>query len=89
MRRILTNRMYVGDMVQNVMNNINYRIQKCRAVEPEKRIIVADTHEAIISREDFKRAEDLLSRDTYVSPKTKEMHALSGFIKCGDCKHDS
>ena len=85
-RRILTNRMYVGDMVQNIMNNISYRIQKCRAVEPEKRIIVADTHEAIISREDFKRAEDLLSRDTYVSPKTKEMHALSGFIKCGDCK---
>ncbi len=84
--RILTNRMYVGDMVQNVMNNISYRIQKCRPVEAEKHIVVPDTHEAIISREDFQKVQDLLKRDTYESPKTQKLYVLSGFIKCGDCK---
>lgn len=84
--RILTNQMYVGDMVQNVMNNISYRIQKCRPVEAEKRIIVPDTHEAIIGRDDFQKVKDLLKRDTYESPKTQKMYVLSGFIKCGDCK---
>lgn len=84
--RILTNQMYVGDMVQNVMSNISYRIQKCRSVETEKHIIVPDTHEAIISREDFQKVKELLRRDTYESPKTRKLYVLSGFIKCGDCK---
>ena len=85
-KRILTNRMYLGDMVQRVMSNISYRIQKCRPVDEEKQIIVPNTHEAIISREDFLRVSDLLKRDTYESPKTKQVQVLSGFIKCGDCR---
>lgn len=84
--RILTNQMYIGDMVQNVMNNISYRIQKCRPVDVDKHIIVTNTHEPIISREDFQKVKDLLSRDTYESPKTHQMYVLSGFVKCGDCK---
>lgn len=85
-RRILVNQMYVGDMVQNVMNNISYRIQKCRPVEEEKHIIVENTHEPIISREDFDKVKNLLARDTYESPKTHTMYVLAGFVKCGDCK---
>ena len=85
-RRILTNQMYVGDLVQNVMNNISYRVQKCRPVEKENYIIVPDTHEAVISREDFGKVADLLQRDTRESPKTQKLNVLSGFIKCGDCK---
>ena len=85
-RRILTNQMYIGNLVQNVMNNISYRIQKCRAVEREKWIIVENTHEPIISRSDFNRAAELLERDTRESPTTLRLGVLSGFIKCGDCK---
>ncbi len=85
-RRILVNRMYVGDMVQNVMNNISYRIQKCRAVDKEDYIVVKDTHEAIFSRAEFAQIENLLSRDTRESPNEQRLNVLSGFIKCGDCK---
>lgn len=85
-RRILTNQMYVGDMVQNVMNNISYRVQRCRAVEKEDWIIVPNTHEPIVSREDFQKVAALLQRDTRESPTTLQMGVLSGFIKCGDCK---
>ena len=85
-RRILVNRMYVGDMVQNVMNTISYRVQKCRAVDKENYIIVENTHEPIYTREEFAQIADLLSRDTRESPTTKKLNVLSGFIKCGDCK---
>lgn len=85
-KRILTNQMYIGDMVQNVMNNVSYRYQKCRAVERENWIIVPDTHEAVISREDFAKVAELLKRDVRISPTSQNLGVLSGFIKCGDCK---
>lgn len=85
-RRILTSRMYVGDMVQNVMNVISYRVQKCRRVDEENYIIVENTHEPIFTREEFAQIASLLTRDTRESPRTKKLNVLSGFIKCGDCK---
>lgn len=85
-KRILTNQMYVGDLVQNVMNNVSYRYQKCRAVDRENWIIVPNTHQPIISREDFKSVAELLKRDVRVSPTSQNLGVLSGFIKCGDCK---
>lgn len=85
-KRILTNQMYVGDLVQNVMNNVSYRYQKCRAVDRENWIIVPDTHQPIISREDFAKVAELLKRDVRISPTSQNLGVLSGFIKCGDCK---
>lgn len=85
-KRILTNQMYVGDLVQNVMNSISYRYQKCRAVDRENWIIVPDTHEPIISREDFAKVAELLKRAVRSSPTNQTLGVLSGFIKCGDCK---
>ena len=85
-KRILTNQMYVGDLVQNVMNNVSYRYQKCRAVDRENWIIVPDTHQAIISRDDFAKVAELLKRDVRTSPTSQNLGVLSGFIKCGDCK---
>lgn len=85
-KRILTNQMYVGDLVQNVMNNVSYRYQKCRAVDRENWIIVKNTHQPIISREDFEKATELLKRDVRISPTSQNLGVLSGFIKCGDCK---
>lgn len=85
-KRILTNQMYVGDLVQNVMNNVSYRYQKCRAVDRENWIIVPDTHEPIISRENFAKVAELLKRDVRISPTSHNLGVLSGFIKCGDCK---
>lgn len=85
-KRILTNPMYVGDMVQNVMSTISYRVQKCRAVDKEDHIIVENTHPPIFTRKEFAQIADLLARDTRESPKTQKLNVLSGFIKCGDCR---
>ncbi len=85
-KRILTNQMYVGDMVQKQTEIVSYKVKICRKVDKEKRIIVPNTHEAIISREDFEKVQSLLARDTRVCISTKKLDLLSGFCKCGDCR---
>ena len=46
---------------------------------------VPDTHEAIITHETFERVQALLLRDTRTTPKGRELHLFSGFLKCADC----
>ena len=85
-KRILTNQMYVGDMVQKQAEIVSYKVKICRKVDKVKRIIVPNTHEAIISKEDFEKVQSLLARDTRVCTSTKQLDLLSGFCKCGDCR---
>ena len=46
---------------------------------------VAGTHEAIIDYETFDKVQALLQRDTRTSPKGREVHLFSGFLKCAEC----
>ena len=68
------------------MEIVSYKVNKCRKIENNKRIIVKGTHEPIISEEDFYKVQDLLKRDTRISTTAKELDIFSGFCKCGDCK---
>ena len=46
---------------------------------------VLDTHEAIITQETFDKVQALLLRDTWTTPRGRELHLLSGFLRCADC----
>ena len=52
-RDILTNRMYIGDLVQNKRSKVNYKVKKIVKNNTNDYIIVENTHEAIIDREIF------------------------------------
>ena len=82
---ILRNRMYVGDMVQGKTRMKSYKIHIRETLPEEEWFIVENTHEAIITREDFSKAQQLLLRDTRTSPKQKQLYLFSGFLKCADC----
>lgn len=84
-RRILTNELYIGNLVQRKNETVSYKIHISKQVEKSRRITVLNTHEAIISKEDFYRVQELLKRDTRVSLSTNKLSVLSGFIKCADC----
>ena len=84
-RRILTNELYIGNLVQKKNEVISYKIHISKAVGRKNRIVVANTHEPIISKSDFYKAQSLLSRDTRISPGKGKLSALSGFVKCADC----
>lgn len=84
-RRILVNEVYIGNLVQKKNETISYKIHVCRPVGKEKRIRVENTHEAIVSREDFYKVGELLKRDTRTSPHADRLSLFSGFLKCADC----
>jgi len=84
-RRILGNRMYVGDLVQGTMKMKSYKVQVCQRQNEKDWIIVENTHEAIISREDFKLVQELLVKRTRKAPEKQALYWHSGFVRCGDC----
>ena len=84
-RRILTNQMYVGDMVQGTRSVINYRNHKIKPKSKEEWVIVRNTHEAIISREDFDKVQNMLQSNKKDYIKPFRTYVLGGLVKCGDC----
>ncbi len=84
-RRILSNEVYIGNLVQKKNEIISYKIHTARAVEEKNRIRAEGTHEPIISKVDFDTAQSLLKRDTRTSPSGSRLSVFAGFIKCADC----
>ncbi len=82
---ILKNRIYTGDMVQGRYRIKSYKIHVQEAVPEEEWFIVENTHEPIISREDFNRVQAFLKKDTRTAPKQKTPYLFSGFLRCADC----
>ena len=82
---MLTNPIYTGDLVQGRRRVKSYKVHQIEAVPEDEWVRVPDTHEAIISHETFDKVQALLVRDTRTSPKGREVHLFSGFLKCADC----
>ncbi len=84
-RRILSNEMYLGNMVQGKNEKISYKIKQNRSINKENWIIVENTHQPIIDRDTFEKAQSLFNKNTRTSPKTNTIDLFSGFMKCSNC----
>ena len=84
-RRILRNEMYIGNMIQGKNTTISYKIRQCRAVPKEDWIRVEGTHEAILDRETFEKAQALFHRNIRKPPKSDGVLLFSGLVRCGHC----
>ena len=85
-RDILTNRMYIGDLVQNKRNKINYKVKKIIKNDPNNYIIVENTHDAIIDKGLFYEVQKRIPKNAGRNEK-KEKHLLDGLLYCGNCGH--
>lgn len=85
-KAILTNRIYVGDIVQGKTKKINYKLKKIVKNNPIDYIIVENTHEAIIDRDLFNYVQTLLPKNVK-RPEKKRTYLFDGLLYCGDCKH--
>ena len=83
--RILQNQMYVGDMVQGTRKVVSYKVQVIQPQDEKDWIIVPNTHEAIISREDFALVQQLLKERTVKVARENKLYWNSGYVRCGDC----
>ncbi len=84
-RRILKNEMYLGKMVQGKNKKISYKMKQCVAVPKEEWYVVEGTHEAIISKETFDKAQALFQLNIRESPVEKSPELFAGVVKCADC----
>ena len=84
--RILQNEVYTGVMVQGRHRIISYKVHKQINVPEDEWFVVPNTHEAIIDRETFEKAQALHKRDTRTAPGKREVYLLSGFVRCADCQ---
>ncbi len=83
---ILTNEVYTGNMVQGRSRIISYKVHTQIRVPEADWYIVPDTHEAIIDRGTFDKAQALHRRDTRTAPAKRELYLFSGFLRCADCR---
>ena len=84
--RILQNEVYIGNMVQGRHKIISYKVHKQIAVPENEWYVVPNTHEAIIDKEAFDKAQALHKRDMRTAPEKKQVYLLSGLVRCADCK---
>lgn len=82
--KILKNRVYVGDLVQNVQSKLNYKSKKKIKLDESKWIIVENTHEPIISKEEY---NVVLSRDKRQRKpiKRRDKLLLENLVYCKEC----
>ena len=85
-RDILTNQMYIGDMVQNRRSKVNYKVKKVIRNNPKDYIIIENTHEPIIDKDSFYEVQKRIPKNVGRNEK-KENHLLDGLLYCGDCGH--
>lgn len=83
-RNILDNRIYTGDTVPFKSHVTRIGSKRVKAVPEEEQIILPDTHEAIISREIFYQAREVIKSNK--KTKTgKSANVFSGYLVCGCC----
>ena len=83
---ILQNQLYVGDLVQNRRTKINYKLKKTVWNSKENWIIVENTHESLVSKEDFEYINKILPKNSN-RPEKKITRLLDGLLYCYECKH--
>lgn len=90
LKRILNNPVYIGTLTQGREKKVSYKSKKVIIAPKDEWIVIENSHEAIISKEDFERTQELLQvrRKTCktTSGKYYQPHIFSGRIKCADCK---
>lgn len=80
---ILHREMYVGNMVQGTKHQRMRSKQK--KMPKEDWIIVENTHEPIIDKETWEKAQSLLKKRTRELDLETNKNIFAGFVKCGDC----
>lgn len=84
-RRILTNELYVGTLIQGIRTTPNHKVKTVKVNDKEDWCILENNHEPIVSQKTFNLVQRLLALDTRTSPNKDVVFSLCGLVVCGDC----
>ena len=83
-RRILRNKVYIGHTEYGKKINLSYKSKKVKCIPREEWQIVENTHEPIISKEQFERIQTILDLRKKTKHK-KYSWFLNGLVVCKEC----
>jgi len=88
-KKILTNRVYTGDLVQHTQTKVNYKSKKKITLDEKLWIIVKNTHEPLVDKDTFNYVNTLRKRNTrnYEIKTNREKRLLEGKLFCKECKN--
>lgn len=86
--RMLTNETYIGNLVQLKTKRAIFGEEKFIVKDKEEWVRTDNTHEAIISKEDFYKVQKIIKSNEKVSKSKgqKNYSIFNGKLKCVDCK---
>ena len=84
-RRILTNPLYIGHMVQAKRKKISYKSKKFITNPKSKWLIIENTHPPIIDNKTFEEVQNRISKNQR-SDGNGKAHIFATKVKCADCK---
>lgn len=84
-KRILTDETYLGHLVQGKTQKVNYKVKKSVEKPKEEWVRVENTHEPLVSKDDFQIVQNLLQSDSRLGPGMEKAGLFTGLLFCGDC----
>lgn len=83
---ILSNEVYIGNLIQNRSHSISYKTKIKKATSPSEWIRAEGTHEPIIDNEIFQAAQNISkSRTKHIRSDKTAANVFAGKIFCGKC----
>ena len=87
-KKILTNKVYTGDLIQHQGEMVSYKVKKYRLLPKSEYLIKEKAHEPIIDNQTFEFAQDILKRKAHnIHKKANSEHLLAGLLYCPRCNN--
>lgn len=83
-REILLNEVYIGNMVQGRVKKVNYKSKKNVRLPKKEWKIIENTHEPIIDKATFLKAQEMIKTRNQTRIKTHD-YLLKGLVYCNEC----
>ena len=81
---ILHREIYIGNLVQGKQHRVSYKSKKIKVLPKSQWIVVPDTHEPIISKEDFEMVQ-MMRSSGHASQLGTMTRPLFGLVRCACC----
>lgn len=88
-KRILSNEVYIGSIVQGKEKKASYKSKKMITIPKQEWIVVPNCHQPIIEKEDFQLVQKMLKENKYETKSKaigeKKVFMFSGKVYCKNC----
>ena len=83
--KMVTSEIYIGNLVWNRTGSVSYKDHRQFSKPKKDWVIVQNTHEGIISKEDFNKVQELIKTRNQKKKKPEKLTIYKYKIKCADC----